>query len=82
MHGHTAVLLDAAEVLHSPGGRLPEQGQGHDELACPPRVLRVLGTLVVLQGPMEHILETLDCLHILYLHGVCEERERGREGTG
>lgn len=30
VHGHTAVLFDAAEVLDSASGRLTEEREGHD----------------------------------------------------
>lgn len=48
VHGHAAVLFDAAEVLDGTSGRLTEEREGHDQFAGPPRVLRVVGDLVVL----------------------------------
>ena len=77
MHWDLALHFDAVEVLNRLGGGLTEQRQGHEELACPPRVLRVLGALKVLQGLVERILEPLDGLDILYVHGVW-----GRNGGG
>lgn len=70
VHGHAAVLLDAAEVLDGAGGRLAEEGEGHDQFAGPAGVLRVVGGLVVLQGPVEDVLESLNRLRVLNLHGV------------
>lgn len=72
VHRDFAVLLDAVEVLHGLGRRLPEQGQGHEQLAGPARVLAVLAGLVVLQGLVQHVLELLNGLHVLYMHGVCD----------
>lgn len=48
MHGHAAVLFDAAEVLDGASGRLTEEREGHDQFAGAPRVLWVVGALVVL----------------------------------
>lgn len=62
MHGHTAVLFDAAEVLDRPRGRLTEERQGHDQFAGAPSVIRVVGGFVVLEGTVENVLESLDCL--------------------
>ena len=79
VHGHLALHLDAVEVLHGLGGRLAEEGEGHEQLSCPPRVLLVLGRLIVLQGLVESVLELLNSLHVLYVHGVCQgQREGGR----
>lgn len=64
MHGHATIPFNAAEVLHGSGGRLPQQRKAHDQLAGPPRVLRVAGRLVVLQGPLEDVLEVLDRLRV------------------
>ncbi|TNN61597.1 hypothetical protein EYF80_028209 [Liparis tanakae] len=75
VHGHAAVLLDAAEVLHGASRRLAEEGEGHDQLAGPPGVLRVVGALVLLKGPVEDVLQPLDRLRVLDLHGVCREGE-------
>lgn len=72
MHWDFAVLLDAVEVLHGLGGRLAEQGEGHEQLARPTGILLVLGGLVVLQGLVKHVLELLHRLHVLDVHGVCE----------
>lgn len=74
VHGHTAVLFDAAEVLDSPSRRLTQEREGHDEFAGPPGVLRVVAGLVVLQGTVEDVLKSLDCLQVLDLHGVCTQR--------
>lgn len=62
VHRHAAVLFDAAEVLHGSGGRLTQEGEGHDQFAGPPRVLWVVGGLVVLKGPVEDVLQSLNCL--------------------
>lgn len=48
VHRHAAVLFDAAEVLHSTSSRLTEERKGHDQFASSPRVLWVVGDLVVL----------------------------------
>lgn len=48
VHRHAAVLFDAAEVLDGAGGCLAEERQGHDQLAGSPRVVRVVGDLIVL----------------------------------
>lgn len=74
VHWDFAVLLDAVEVLHSLGRGLAEQGEGHEQLARPAGILLVLGSLVVLQGLVEHILELLHCIHIFNVHGVWEKR--------
>lgn len=74
VHWDFAVLLDAVEVLHGLGGRLAEQGEGHEQLARPAGILLVLGSLVVLQGLVEHILELLHCVHIFNVHGVWKKR--------
>lgn len=73
VHGHPSVLLDAAEVLDGPRRRLTEKREGHDQLAGPPGVLGVAGALIVLQGPVKNILESLNGLCVLDLHGVCAE---------
>lgn len=73
VHGHPSVLFDAAEVLDGPRRRLTEKREGHDQLAGPPEVLGVAGGFVVLQGPVKNILESLNSLCILNLHGVCTE---------
>lgn len=73
VHGHPSVLLDAAEVLDGPRRRLTEERQRHDQLASPPGVLGVLGALMVLEGLVKNILESLDRLRVLDLHGVCVE---------
>lgn len=73
VHGHPSVLFDAAEVLDGPRRRLTEKREGHDQLAGPPGVLGVAGGFVVLQGPVKNILESLDSLGILNLHGICTE---------
>lgn len=73
MHGHAAVLFDAAEVLDGPSRRLAEEGEGHDQLAGPPGVLRAAAGLVLLKGPVEDVLESLYRLRVLDLHGVWEE---------
>lgn len=79
VHRHFSLHLDAVEVLHGLGGRLAEEGEGHEQLSCPPRVLLVLGRLIVLQGLVESVLELLNSLHVLYVHGVCQgQREGGR----
>lgn len=70
VHWDFAVLLDAVEVLHSFGGGLAEEGEGHEQLAGPAGILLVLGSLVVLQGLVEHILELLHCIHVFNMHGV------------
>lgn len=62
VHGHPAVLFDAAEVLDGTCGRLAEEREGHDQFAGPPGVLWVVGGLVVLQGPVKDVLESLNCL--------------------
>lgn len=74
VHGHTAVLFDAAEVLDGPSRRLTQEREGHDEFAGPPGVLRVVAGLVVLEGTVEDVLESLDCLQVFNLHGVCTQR--------
>lgn len=74
MHGHPSVLFDAAEVLDGTGGRLTQEREGHDQFAGPARVVWVVGGLVVLQRPMQDVLEPLHRLQVLDLHGVCEER--------
>lgn len=81
MHGDFALHLDAIKVLHGLGGGLPEQRQGHEQLACPPGVLRMLGALKVLQSLVEGILEPLDGLDVLYVHGVWskEQKTGGKE---
>lgn len=76
MHGDFALHFDAVEVLNGLGGSLTEQRQGHEQLACPPGVLWVLGTLKILQGLMKRILEPLDSLDILYVHGVWSEKKK------
>lgn len=48
VHRHTAVLFDAAEVLDSTSSCLTEEREGHDQFAGPPRILWVVGDLVVL----------------------------------
>lgn len=70
VHGHAAVLLDAAEVLDGASGRLTEEGEVHDQFAGTPRVLRVVGGLVILEGPVKDVLESLNCRRVLDLHGV------------
>ena len=70
VHRHAAILFDAAEVLDGTGGRLTEEGQGHDQFAGAARVLWVVAALVVLEGPVEDVLESLNCLWVLDLHGV------------
>lgn len=70
MHGNLALQFDAVEVLHSFGGRLPQEGQGQEQLACSPGLLIALTQLVVLQGFVEKVLEFLHCIHVLYVHGV------------
>lgn len=44
----------------------------------------MLGALKVLQGLVEGILEPLDGLDVLYVHGVCsrEQRDRKRQSSG
>lgn len=79
MHGDFALHFDAIKVLHGLGGGLSEQRQGHEQLACPPRVLRMLGALKVLQGLVEGILEPLDGLDVLYVHGVWSEEQQERK---
>lgn len=80
MHGHAAVLFDAAEVLDGPSRRLTQQREGHDEFAGPPGVLWVVAGLVVLQGTVENVLESLDRLQVFNLHGVCTQRGIQSEG--
>lgn len=75
MHGNLALQFDAVEVLHSFGGRLPQEGQGQEQLACSPGLLIALTQLVVLQGFVEKVLEFLHCIHVLYVHGVWGEGE-------
>ncbi|TNN36009.1 hypothetical protein EYF80_053827 [Liparis tanakae] len=70
VHGHLSLHLDAVKVLHGLGGRLPQEGQRHEQLARPPRVLLVLAALVVLQGLVQGVLQLLHRLHVLYVHGV------------
>lgn len=70
VHWDFAVLLDAVEMLHSLGGGLAEQGEGHEQLARPAWILLVLGSLVVLQSLVQHVLELLHCIHVLDVHGV------------
>lgn len=70
MHGHTAVLFNAAEMLDGPSRRLTQEREGHDEFAGPPGVLWVVAKLVVLQGAVENVLESLDRLQVFDLHGV------------
>lgn len=65
MHGHVALQVEPAEGVHGTVGSLPEQGQGHEQFACPVKLCWVLGALVLLQGLMESILEPLHCLHTL-----------------
>lgn len=62
MHRDAAVLFDAAEVLHGTSSCLTEEREGHDQFAGPPRVFWVVGGFVVLQGPVEDVLESLNCL--------------------
>lgn len=70
MHRHAAVLFDAAEVLYGTSSRLTEEREGHDEFAGPPRVLWMVGGLIVLEGPVKDVLESLNCLRVFNLHGV------------
>lgn len=70
VHRHTAVLFDAAEVLDGTRCRLTQERESHDEFAGTPWVLWMLGGLVILEGSMEDILESLYCLGILNVHGV------------
>lgn len=79
MHGDFALHFDTIKVLHSLGGGLSEQRQRHQQLACPPRVLRMLGALKVLQSLMEGILEPLDGLDVLYVHGVWSREPQDRK---
>lgn len=81
VHGDFALHLDAIKVLHGLGGCLPEQRQGHQQLACPPRVLRMLGALKVLQSLVEGILEPLDGLDVLYVHGVWSKEHKTGGGN-
>lgn len=78
VHGHLALHLDAVKVLHSLSGRLPQQGQRHEQFASPSRVLLMLAALEVLQGLVESILQLLDRLHVLYVHGVCQDERKQR----
>lgn len=71
VHGHLALQLDAVEVLHGLGGRLPQQGQRQQQLARPPRLRVALAQLVVLQGLVQQVLQLLDRLQVLDVHGVC-----------
>lgn len=75
VHWDFAILLDAVEVLHGLSGSLAEQGEGHEQLACPTGILLVLGRLVVLQGLVKHILELLYRIHIFNVHGVFRGKE-------
>lgn len=79
MHGNLALQFDAVEVLHSFGGRLPQEGQGQEQLACSAGLLVALTQLVVLQGFMEKVLEFLHCIHVLYVHGVWGGREKRKQ---
>ena len=77
VHGHLALQFDAVEVLYRLGGRLPEQGQRQQQLARPPRLLVALAQLVVLQRLVQQVLQLLDRLQILDVHGIC-----GHSGVG
>lgn len=81
MHGNLALQFDAVEVLHSFSSRLPQEGQGQEQLACSPGLLIALTQLVVLQGFVEKVLELLHCIHVLYVHGVCGEGEKTAKHT-
>lgn len=74
MHGDFALHFDAVEVLNRLSSGLTEQRQGHQQLACSSGVLWMLGGLVVLQGLVQRILEPLDGLYVLYMHGIWSER--------
>ena len=81
VHGHLALQFDAVEVLYRLGGRLPEQGQRQQQLARPPRLLVALAQLVVLQRLVQQVLQLLDRLQILDVHGICGHSGLGVSGA-
>ncbi|KAL0165132.1 hypothetical protein M9458_040885, partial [Cirrhinus mrigala] len=68
VHGDASVLLDAAEVPHGFGRGLAEERKGHNEFPRPSRVFPVMDTLIIQKSFMERVLQTLNGLHVLYMH--------------
>lgn len=63
VHGDVALRVQPAEAAYGAVGRLSQQRQRHEEPPGAMRLGRPLAALVLLQGLVERVLETL--------HGVC-----------
>lgn len=58
VEGDAAAAVQLQEVLHGVLGRLPQQGEGHQQAAGPPPL--PAGPRLLLQGLVKPVLEALD----------------------
>ena len=65
VHGHASRQVEATEGVDGRLGGLAEQGEGHQQTPRPVGLRRPMGDLVVLQGLVEVVLETLHRLGTL-----------------